>query len=63
MEGEIFSDFNIDLKKRKTKTQKKGESGSIKISLDDWTYGKINNGGPEYLLKSLNGNIYIKKKK
>ena len=61
--GKIFSDFSIDLVKRKMKIQKNNNTGSTKISLDDWTYGKINSGGPEYLIKTLNGDIYIKKKK
>jgi len=61
--GEIYSDFIIDVDKRKTNIRKHKNSGSTKITLDQWTYGKINKGGPEYLIKSLNGNIYIKKKK
>ena len=61
--GEIYSDFIIDVDKRKTNIRKHKNSGSTKISLDQWTYGKINKGGPEYLIKSLNGSIYIKKKK
>ena len=61
--GEIYSDFIIDIDKRKTNILKHKNSGSIKVTLDQWTYGKINKGGPEYLIKSLNGNIYIKKKK
>ena len=61
--GEIYSDFLINLDKRKTNIRKHKNSGSTKITLDQWTYGKINKGGPEYLIKSLNGSIYIKKKK
>ena len=61
--GEVYSDFIIDVDKRKTNVSKHKRSGSTKITLDQWTYGKINKGGPEYLIKSLNGNIYIKKKK
>jgi len=61
--GEIYSDFNINLEKRKTNVHKHKNNGSTKVSLDDWTHGQINKGGPEYLIKSLNGNIYIRKKK
>ncbi len=61
--GEIYSDFVINVDKRKTNIRKHKNSGSTKITLDQWTYGKINKGGPEYLIKSLNGSIYIKKKK
>lgn len=61
--GEIYSDFDISIDKRKTNIRKHKSSRSTKITLDGWTYGKINNGGPEYLIKTLNGSIYIKKKK
>ena len=56
--GEIFSDFDIFLDKRKAKIKK--ESTKSVISLDEWTIGKINGGGPEYLIKSHNGDIFIK---
>ncbi|MCK4890342.1 MAG: DUF4097 family beta strand repeat protein [Candidatus Aminicenantes bacterium] len=61
--GEIYSDFNINIDKRKINIRKHKNTRSTNITLDGWTYGKINNGGPEYLIKTLNGNIYIKKKK
>ncbi len=60
--GEIYSDFTINVDKRKTNIRKHKNSGSTKVTLDQWTYGKINKGGAEYLIKSLNGNIYIKKR-
>ena len=56
--GEIFSDFNIEIDKRKAKVKKESEKSVI--SLDEWTIGKINGGGPEYLIKSYNGDIIIK---
>ncbi len=61
--GKIFSDFNIQIDKRKTQVNKFDKTGVYKISLEDWTNGKINGGGPEILLKTLEGNIYIRKGK
>lgn len=60
--GEIFSDFDIDIKKREQKTEKSAKTGSVKIYLEEWIYGKINNGGPEILIKSFDGNIFVRKK-
>jgi hypothetical protein len=60
--GEIFSDFDVDIKKREQKTEKSSKTGSVKIYLEEWIYGNINNGGPEILVKSFNGNIFIRKK-
>jgi hypothetical protein len=28
-----------------------------KVSVDDWVYGKINKGGPEVMMKSMQGSI------
>lgn len=59
--GEIFSDFEIEFDKRKSQTEKSDETGVYKVFLEEWTNGKINSGGPEILLKTLEGNIYIRK--
>jgi hypothetical protein len=32
-----------------------------KIKKDDWVSGKINGGGPEMMMKNMQGNIYVKK--
>lgn len=58
--GEILTDFNIKPVKRQpvvTNTDK-----SRFYSLEDWVVGTINDGGPEYVIRSYNGNVTIKKK-
>lgn len=59
--GDVFSDFDIDIDKTPTKTDKTNEPGMYKIKKDDWVYGKINGGGPEMMMKNMQGNIYVKK--
>jgi hypothetical protein len=59
--GEIFSDFDIDIDKTQSKTNKTNEPGMYKIKMEDWVYGKINGGGPEMVMKNMQGNIYVKK--
>jgi len=61
--GEIFSDFDMTMEKRKAQTERTRREGVQRITLEDWTYGKINGGGPEILLKSFDGNIYIRKRR
>lgn len=61
--GDIFTDFDIDIKERGKVSEKSDEDGHYKIMLEDWTYGKINDGGPEYLIKTFRGNIYLRKTK
>lgn len=61
--GDIYTDFNIDVKDTKPKVKKSEESGEYKVSIEDWIYGDINGGGPEFLFTNFNGDIYIRIKK
>ncbi len=60
--GEIYSGFDLSVKKNEpiTKTEKK--SGTYKVYLDDWVRGDVNGGGPEVMIKNYNGDIYLRKK-
>ncbi len=60
-DGDVFSDFDIDIDKTSAKTEKTNEPGLYRIKKDDWVYGKINGGGPEMMMKNMEGNIYVKK--
>lgn len=62
-QGEVYSDFDMDIDKSQPKRDKSSQSCLYKISMDEWVYGKINGGGPEVMMKNMNGNIYIRKAK
>jgi len=59
--GKIFSDFEMTIEKRKLKTEKSDDTGIYKVSLEDWTCGRINGGEAEIRLNSVDGNIFIRK--
>jgi hypothetical protein len=59
--GDVFSDFDIDIDKTPSRVDKTNEPGMYKIKKDDWVYGKINGGGPEMMMKNMQGDIYVKK--
>jgi DUF4097 and DUF4098 domain-containing protein YvlB len=59
--GEIYTDFDMDLQKQQLETKQQDNSGTYKIVKDGWVYGKINGGGPEIMMTSVNGSIYIRK--
>ncbi len=63
-DGDIYSDFDIDVDKTPAKINQTAnkEKGVYKITKDDWTFGKINGGGAEIMMKSMNGDIIIRKK-
>ncbi|HEY6902521.1 MAG TPA: DUF4097 family beta strand repeat-containing protein, partial [Puia sp.] len=62
-QGGIFTDFDIAVDKTAPQVKKTTEGNMYKINLDEWVYGKINGGGPEMMMKTMTGNIYIRKAK
>jgi len=64
--GEVYSDFDITMEASKAATQvsdERSKGGKYKIKLEKAVYGSINGGGPEYRFNTLNGGIYLRKKK
>jgi hypothetical protein len=61
--GEMFSDFDIAVDKNQPKVEKNTEDHYYSVKIEDWVYGKINGGGPEMMMKTMQGSIYIRKAK
>jgi hypothetical protein len=63
--GDVFSDFEIKLEGTPGSLLEEGSSGKGKyrVRLDKTVYGTINGGGPDMQFTTLNGRIYIRKKK
>ena len=61
--GEIFTDFDVDIQKTDEKVIKTSGSGMYQLKKDDWVLGKVNGGGPEVMMKNMQGNIYLRKSK
>lgn len=63
--GDIFTDFDMAIEKSDSpaETSKSSKPGMYKIEVGNWVTGKINGGGPEVLMKNMNGNILIRKGK
>ena len=60
--GEVYTDFDMDVKRSdRDNVKSSAEDGVFKVSVNNWIYGNINGGGPEYLFKSMRGDIYIRK--
>ena len=61
--GEIYTDFDMNIDRSgEGEVNTSSDSDSYKVSVNNWIYGNINGGGPEYLFKSMRGDIYIRKK-
>lgn len=61
--GEMFSDFDIAVDKTQPKVEKNSEDHYYSVKIEDWVYGKLNGGGPEMMMKTMMGSIYIRKAK
>lgn len=60
--GEIFTGFDVNLVKTGPIQKKETKSGTYRVVIDDWVKGDVNGGGPEFTMKSYNGDILIRKK-
>jgi hypothetical protein len=59
--GEIYSDFDVELAAKETKTETGGGArGRYRVSIARELVGSIGGGGPEIYLKSFNGDIVLR---
>jgi DUF4097 and DUF4098 domain-containing protein YvlB len=61
-QGDIFTDFDVAMVKSGPVQKKDEKSGVYKVVIDDWVKGDVNGGGPEFMLKTYNGDIFVRKK-
>ena len=62
-QGNVYSDFDVALSKGQPKATRTSQNGLSRLSTDNWTYGKINGGGAELMMKTFNGDIFLRKAK
>ena len=58
---DIYTDFNEFTLSENKPRRSENRRGRYSIKFEDWTIGKVNGGGPEVMMKTTNGNIYIRK--
>lgn len=62
--GDVFTDFDVATDNmRKPEVTRSNNKGMYSVKIEDWVYGKINGGGPQLLMKTTFGNLYIRKAK
>jgi hypothetical protein len=62
-QGGVFTDYEIAVDKSQPQVKKTEENHMYRLNVDSWIYGKINGGGPEMMMKTMTGSIYIRKAK
>ena len=61
--GKVYSDFDLAGDAAHPKVARDEKDGAYHLSIDDWIFGRVGGGGPEFLIKNTNGNIHIYKTK
>jgi DUF4097 and DUF4098 domain-containing protein YvlB len=59
--GEIFTDFEIQMRPSTPAQSSRSSGGPTRIEVNQSIYGTINGGGPEFELRTYNGNIFVRK--
>ena len=59
MNGKLYTDFDVALREPSSKGRSGG--GPYRVPLERDVSGAINGGGPEFLFKTLNGNIHLRR--
>jgi DUF4097 and DUF4098 domain-containing protein YvlB len=61
--GDVFTDFDVATDMHKPEVAKSNGKGMYSLKIEDWVYGTINGGGPQLLMKTTFGNLYIRRAK
>ena len=59
--GDVFTDFDMNIRKGDNVNVLPRSTG-YRVEVNNWIEGEINEGGPEYLIKTLRGDIYLRKR-
>ena len=59
--GDVYSDFDIQLRPNASAAQTRRDGGKLRIEVNNAIYGAVNGGGPEFEMRTFNGNVYVRK--
>ena len=59
--GEIFTDFDVQIRPGMPPEPTRRPDGRVRIEVNQALYGAINGGGPEFELRTYNGDIYVRR--
>ncbi len=59
--GDVYTNFDMEIDRSPETKDVSSGKGQYKVTINKWVYGNVNGGGPEYLFKTLHGDISIRK--
>ncbi|WP_428234862.1 DUF4097 family beta strand repeat-containing protein [Gracilimonas sp.] len=60
--GDVYTNFDMEIDRNSSKPEVNTKDGEYRVAVNKWIFGKVNGGGPEFLFKTLHGDISIRKK-
>lgn len=64
--GDIYTNFDMEVDRSASSSEvsngKGKDKGVYKVAVNKWILGDVNGGGPEFMFKTLHGDISIRKK-
>jgi hypothetical protein len=60
-QGDIFTDFDMQTRPNTAAPETRREGGKLRIEVNNAVIGTVNGGGPEFEMRTFNGNIYVRK--
>ncbi len=61
--GDIYTDLDLEIEETKPVLDNTSVDGKYQVKFEKWVMGKLNGGGPEFLLSNFNGDIIIREGK
>lgn len=59
--GDIYTDFEVALAPQQAKVSRDERGGKYRVRVEQEVVGSINGGGPEFRMKTYNGDIYVRR--
>ncbi|MBO6524779.1 MAG: DUF4097 family beta strand repeat protein [Balneolaceae bacterium] len=59
--GDVFTNFDISIDRSQSASEISSGDGKYTVTVNKWITGTVNGGGPEFLFKTLHGDIEISK--
>ncbi len=59
--GDVYTNFDIQLDRSSSASEISSGDGKYTVTINKWITGTVNGGGPEFLFKTLHGDIEISK--
>lgn len=59
--GDVYTDFDINIDRSANANEISKGDGKYSVTINKWITGTVNGGGPEFLFKTLHGDIEISK--